>query len=112
MCKFIKNRNKNGYPDGIDKCLIGWIQDINEKTKYKTLASCCGHGIFHPTIIITLKKTPVKFYFHGYIYEFFSNLLIIPIQKRYLTFYQKDKKTGLYFIPEVEEMWRLINETA
>jgi hypothetical protein len=101
MCKAIKIRS--GKPSNqIDKCLRLFIRDINKKTAWKTLASCCGHGIFHPTIVIVLKKTPKKFYSCGYIFELFSNTMLIPIKKKYLTFYVKDKKSGLYYIPIVE----------
>lgn len=39
----------------VDKCLKEAVENLNEKG-FKTIASCCGHGIIQPSIIIELKK--------------------------------------------------------
>ena len=56
----------------------------------KTLACCCGHGTYNPTIVIKDKK--------GHVFEFFSNKnLDFKKRNRY---YKKDSD-GIYYIPEV-----------
>lgn len=54
----------------------------------KTLACCCGHGVYSKTIVIKRGKK---------IIEFFTDT-VIPRKRN---FYKRDKE-GLYYIPEVE----------
>ena len=63
---------------------------INETTKYKTLASCCGHGKYPMTIIVTRG--------YGNPIEWFSQIEI----PRKRNFYKKDKQ-GYFYIPEVKD---------
>ena len=74
----------------IDKCLISIIDNLNRSTKLKTLASCCGHGIYNSTIVVKDKK--------GNIFEYYSNKPLNP--KKRNRYYKKDNK-GFYFIPEL-----------
>ena len=75
----------------IDRCLISIINNLNKSTKLKTLASCCGHGIYNSTIVVKEK---------GSIFEFYSNKQLKP--KKRNRYYKKDKK-GFYFIPEISD---------
>ena len=43
----------------VDKCLKEAIENLN-KQDIKTIASCCGHGIIQPSIIINLKREKMK----------------------------------------------------
>lgn len=83
----------------LDTCLIPLIQAINLSSTYETVASCCGHGIFHATIFIKKKGALPTFW------EFFTRSIITPLKTRYLTFYQKDTATGLYFNPIIENYY-------
>ena len=74
----------------IDKCLISRIEKINEKNNLKTLASCCGHGKYNPTIVVKDKL--------GKIYEFYSEIILI--KKKRNRYYKKDNN-GFYYVPEV-----------
>lgn len=87
MCKF------NPKNDGrrIDPCLKHLIQFINGNTNHRTVASCCGHGKYPPSILV---KHPS--YSKMYAVEIFSHKIIMR-KKR---FYKKDKQ-GFYYIPEV-----------
>ena len=73
----------------IDKCLMPAIKLLNKLPGFKTLASCCGHTKYHPTIVIREK---------GEIFEYYSGI-ILGHRKRN-RYYKRDKK-GFYFIPEV-----------
>jgi len=64
----------------------------------KTLASCCGHGVYSPTIIIQKPD--------GTIRDWMSDI-IIPRKKR---FYKRDSN-GVFFVPEISEMC-LANEST
>lgn len=63
---------------------------MNEVTKYKTLASCCGHGKYPMTIIVSRG--------YGNPIEWFSQVEI----PRKRNFYRRDKQ-GVFYIPEVLE---------
>ena len=59
-------------------------------SNFKTVACCCGHGKYNPTIIIKDKK--------GNIFEFFSRKKL-DFKKRN-RYYKKDIN-GFYYIPEI-----------
>jgi len=84
VCKF----NPKNDSRRIDPCIERLIRLMMTKCKgIKPLSSCCGHGKYPFTIIVT----------NGIInWELLSNE-IIPRKKR---FYVKDKQ-GYYYIPEV-----------
>jgi hypothetical protein len=81
---------KKNNPRRIDPCMEKIVWLINNKTEYKTLSCCCGHGKYPMTIVVDNKR--------GTILEYFSQIEI-PRKAR---FYIKDKQ-GLYFIPEVKK---------
>lgn len=88
----------------IDKCLVKTIQEINEleingKPWKRTLASCCGHGVYHPTIFVKIIPT-------NFIHEHFSFLPYTPGKKRYPTFYVRDEN-GLFYNPVIEEAYEI-----
>ena len=74
----------------IDKCLILIINDLNKKKELRTLASCCGHGQYNPTIVVKDKV--------GNIFEFYSNKSLTYRKRN--RYYKKDEN-GFYFIPEL-----------
>lgn len=84
MCKF-NPKNDSRF---IDPCMKKILWLINNKTNYKTLSCCCGHGKYPMTIVVTRG--------YGDPIEYFSDKFI-PRKKR---FYKKDKQ-GFYYIPEV-----------
>jgi len=69
----------------IDKCLRSEIEMLNA-LHIKTLACCCGHGIYPKIIVVKHKKGAFEM----------ESQKEIPRKKR---FYVKDKK-GYYYIPE------------
>ena len=73
-----------------DKCLISIINHLNKLTNLRTLASCCGHGKYNPTIIVKGKK--------GNIFEYYSGKLLGP--KKRNIYYKKDNDR-IYYIPEI-----------
>ncbi len=88
MCKFTNNAKHSR----IDKCMSNIVRFINEHSDYETLACCCGHGKYPPSIVAKPKLIRYK----GHPVELFS-FAIIPRTRR---FYKKDKQ-GMYYIPEV-----------
>lgn len=48
-------KDSNGRIVYVDKCLKEAIENLNAKG-FKTVASCCGHGIIDPVISIEFKK--------------------------------------------------------
>lgn len=86
MCKKCNKKHSNTNRKDICMEKICWL--INNRTEYKTLASCCGHGKYPMTIIITRGwGNPI---------EYFSQITI-PRKRK---FYIKDKQ-GYFYIPEV-----------
>ena len=71
----------------VDPCIgpiIRWLNDMG----FETLACCCGHGKYHPTIIVQRGDQVVE-------------LLSGRILKRTRNFYKRDSD-GIYHVPEVE----------
>jgi hypothetical protein len=87
MCKWIKSGANR-----IDPCMRKEILDM-QSSGITTLASCCGHGKYHKTIIIKTPIGPMEYYIQ------------IPISRK-KRFYMRDKN-GVFYIPEVEEWYRL-----
>lgn len=75
----------------IDDCLTKTVERINKYSSYKTLACCCGHGVYVPTIIIRNKRT-------RRVFEFFTRMQLTPKKRNR---YYKSDKNKLYFVPEV-----------
>jgi len=86
MCEF------NPKNDGrrIDKCMNWLIHFVNHSSKFRTVASCCGHKKYPPTLIVTHPS-----YDEDVKLEVFSNKII----RRKKKFYVKDKQ-GYFYIPE------------
>lgn len=83
----------------VDGCIKAEIQTVNDFFfDFITVASCCGHGKFHKTIFVTKKGKFSK----NQVCEVFSGLKIIPVKKKYWGYYVKDRKTKLYYNPEIE----------
>jgi len=87
MCKKCNKKHTNTNKEDICMSSVCWL--INNKTGYKTLASCCGHGKYPITVIVSDGR--------GRILEWFSQIEI----PRKRNFYKKDKQ-GVFFIPEVK----------
>jgi hypothetical protein len=99
MCKkrsSVKLKLPNGKIIRLDPCMREEIFLLNKYLSYfgdKTLACCCGHGVYPTTIVLTNQG------------ETFVVTLKNKIKmKRKKRFYKTNKKTGLMFIPEVEEL--------
>jgi len=91
----------------VDPCLTVVITSINTdfidlstgRSFLKSLASCCGHGKYDPTIIVRNLKS-------GKIFEWFSG---VTLESKYKNgkprkrFYKKDgpRKGDHYYIPEI-----------
>ena len=80
----------------LDKEVIEDINIINSSGRYKTVASCSGHGKYHTTIVVKDSE--------GNYWEYYSGCQIYPEKRRYLCFYVRDE-LGIYFIPKVENYW-------
>lgn len=81
----------------INACLRAVLLRLNE-IGHKTLASCCGHGIYPPTIIIADWEIINSKKVGAEPYEYFTQITV-PRMRR---FYKKDQK-GFYYIPEVQD---------
>lgn len=91
MCKW----NKWG-DTRIDPCMRSMVKVLNSQG-LTTIMCCCGHKKYHMTVVIHIKSDGDNYFF-----ELRSGLILLG-KKR---FYKRDKKTGIYYIPEVEEFWR------
>lgn len=87
-------------PRRVDACLVDQIKILNKTLKLKTVASCCGHGVFHATILLKSSS--------GVVIDHFSKVQIPSEKKRFNNYYKKDKETGFYYIPVVEDYYRLM----
>ncbi len=79
----------------IDDCLRRLISILNSsclRGHLKTIASCCGHKKYHPTIIVRGSDLDI---------DIFSGVWM----RRKKQFYKRDKQ-GYYYIPEVEADWK------
>ncbi len=102
MCKW------NKYGDTrVDPCirkLVKWLGN-----KHKTILSCCGHGKYHPSIIVKEYRT-IKGKREIVFYEIFSGKILRikehPLDKDPKKFYKRDKQ-GHYYIPELKELSRI-----
>jgi hypothetical protein len=84
----------------VDKEIRQIVDFINDSKHFKTVASCSGHGTYHPTIFIEDLRT--KCYF-----EFLTCLEIKPIKRRYHCFYVFDKRMKLFYNPWVELFYKI-----
>ena len=78
----------------IDPCMKNIIKALREMN-IRTVGSCCGHFLYHLTIIYEDKVNGNRF-------DLVSGIEI----PRRVKSYKKDKN-GFYFIPEVEDYWRI-----
>ena len=89
----------------IDPCLVKIVSSINKAWKgtYKTVASCCGHGKYTPTVIVYDLKRDRYF-------DWFTKKEVSHKGKTKKMFYTKDGKGkgDHYFIPGVSV---LLSET-
>ena len=90
---------KKHNPRKIDDCMKVMIKYV-ESLKFETLACCCGHGRYFPTLVVRRKG---KGRYRKKLEPF--DLLSNVVMKNKRKFYKKDKK-GYYYIPEVEEYWK------
>jgi len=78
----------------IDPEIRSLVESVNHISFITTVGSCCGHGKYHPTIVVKTSD-------NGYFYEFISDTAILRTKR----FYVKDKN-GYYYIPEVEQNYK------
>jgi hypothetical protein len=72
------------------------INGIDDGRHYSTVASCCGHGKYPPTIVVRNKMD------NGFIFEWFT---MCPLDKPKKHRYYKRDQEGYYYIEKVES-WR------
>ncbi len=75
----------------IDKCMREIVEKINKEGRYRTLASCCGHGKYPKTIVVKERET-------GNILEYYTK---IPLQMKKRNRYYRRDREGYYFIPKL-----------
>jgi hypothetical protein len=78
----------------IDPCILNNVSELQSFSLH-TIASCCGHVKYKPTIIIQDGS--------GNIYEFFSEIVISQKPRKSKRYYKRDNE-GYFYIPEVEAM--------
>jgi hypothetical protein len=96
MCNWVKSGNQR-----IDPCLRKTIQFLQNSFAFHTLACCCGHGKYKPTVVYKNTKGEI---FAAVIPEHLPAYLLqgtikMPRKKR---FYRRDAD-GVFFIPEFEQ---------
>lgn len=74
----------------IDDCLLTTVKRINKSKNIRTLASCCGHGKYKPTIVIIVNNKDV--------YEFFTKT---KLDRKKRNRYYKTDVDKYYYIPEL-----------
>ena len=85
----------------IDPCIRDRVDMINELYGNKTLASCCGHGVY-PTTIVYIDRRINIVYVKFWKGKSYTGEIVIE-KKKGNRYYKKDKITKLYYIPEVQE---------
>ena len=88
MCTFNPKNNSRF----IDPCLVNLIKFLEEHG-IRTVACCCGHGIYPMSIIVRTGR-------EGVTREICSNTTFEGRRKRY---YKRDEN-GVYFIPELRQV--------
>jgi len=88
----------------IDKCLIDKIKKINDGetiiNDVSTVASCCGHNRYLPTIVVRNKKT-------GELWEWFSGKKIEKRKKH--RYYERDAD-GYYYLKQIYNKYTFENK--
>ena len=83
---------KKGYCNPrIDICLRKFIERVNRYSNFNTIASCCGHDKYNPTVVIKDKE--------GNIFELFTRIKLQP--KKRNRYYKTDNEK-YYYIPECQ----------
>ena len=82
----------DGKSISIDDCIADDVQAINTDGEFRTLGSCCGHGLYPRTIVVRDEHLPFK------VLEYYTR---VPVPRR-RRFYRRDAN-GFYFIPEIIE---------
>ena len=93
MCDWHKSNNQR-----IDPCLRKTIKFLQDGFNFHTLACCCGHGKYKPTLVYQSSNGDI---FAAVIPEHLPAYLLqgtvrMPRKKR---FYKRDTD-GIFFIPE------------
>lgn len=83
-----------------DPCLVDKIKQINKAGPYKTLSSCCGHGIYPETIVIMYKKSKLVIELHSGTVLGAGPLKNKLGQRKGNRYYRRDDNK-VFFIPEV-----------
>ena len=91
----------NGRLQGIDYCIADIVAALNA-ANITTVASCCGHGVYHKTIIVKDLKS-------GGFFDWISGVEVFEEGKG--NFYTSKLIDGVkyYFIPNVERFYKTLN---
>ena len=76
----------------IDECIREAVAAINRTPHLRTILSCCGHGVYPPTIIV---QDISNGYYKAPVYEYFSNVHLGLGRRR--TYYRRDQN-GFYYV--------------
>lgn len=87
MCKKLPGCARN-----IDPCIKSHVDWLN-KNGFKTLLSCCGHGVYPKTILLRFKDNAVIELFSLVHYKDYNP----KIKKRANRYYKKDAR-GYYYL--------------
>jgi hypothetical protein len=83
--------------------MIKVIRLLNSPDGYRTLGSCCGHGVYHRTCILS----HIDFLGRNIVTKEYYSGLDMPLKRNY---YVTDKKTKMYYIPEVEDYYEALGK--
>nr|MDO8114951.1 hypothetical protein [Candidatus Sigynarchaeota archaeon] len=86
MCDKLRYENPR-----IDRCLVEAIEQINAGGEFHTIASCCGHGRYPPTIIVRDRN--------GHYYEYVSKQLVDKAKRH--RYYRRDP-FGFYYVGQID----------
>ena len=102
MCEKIISK---GSAWRIDPCLVEELETLKNtfprfKEKFTMIMSCCGHGVYHKTLIVQNN-------YSTYYFEWFSGTSLTSTKRSdsRVPFYLRDKEAH-YFIPEVEKYYQ------
>lgn len=100
----IENKGKFRKKGHIDAFLIDIIRKINNNdSEWRTIASCCGHGVHKCTIIVRSYITrKAKEYFTGIPLRSKAKMKKYDFNKFFYKSYRHFKFGLLYYLPEVE----------
>ena len=87
----------DGKSISVDACLQATVQSLNDDA-VRTLACCCGHGVYPPTIVCIVNGVVFEFNSRTALREFYRS----GRGRKMFVFYRTDED-GMMYLPEVCE---------